>query len=867
MKTFASRNFLNTLLVLVLAQTCHFPVHAQVGPGKALAFDSAGSRMIGGPVSLPPPWTVELWVKRRDTDTPSAPLFVNATNALKLEQYGSNRQVGVTQFGVSDRVFAYTAPANEWTHLTFAANDSEICLFTNGTFHSCVPGSMSLPLDFFGSAPGRTNDQLRADVDEIRVWNREFIQVPDDIHRRLSGTEPGLVIYWRCDDLYGNAILNVSTNSLLPGAQLQQMGSVASGVPFAPEIGPDSFSGGTPNELILGSRLHAGNLPTTVRILAGNSLQVTNARPELPIPESETLKDIRYPFEIAPGARVVFGRFVASNALGVVESPVARAVVPAFNVSEIFAWTNECHAPLSPPPVRARMAPISIAAGIAHSLVLEADGSVLEWGADPDESYPPRSARNVAALAAFGQHRMALRTDGEVLSWGLTSAPTVPRAASPAVAIAAGFGHGLALRSDRTVVGWGRNSQRQLDVPSAATGIVAIAAGAQHSLALNSNGRVFAWGSASFGATAVPLSATSNVVAIAAGSDLSVALLADGTVRAWGDNRYRQLEIPPDVTNAVAIAAGFYHVMALLPGGRVRVWGQNDKGQCDVPTGLSNIVAIAAGGFHSLALLANGDVVAWGDNTFGQRNVPATDSRLVLPITLEPSGPPETTGRFPFLFLVTNSFGVFSRTSELQVIDTTPPTVTIRGNDHDRVFQHVPYLDPGVAVDDACDSAARVTTNGVVDVSRPGNFTLTYTARDAAGNVRTTSRLVTVEPWPWAPGDINGDGRVDQNELAGALERINGNGVLTPADVRMVLDRYYAHHAGLRMTNVVGLGGSHVAFSLDDGDGVAGQELQVEYSTNLVQWLPLGSTVPQYRFIDPGAGRTDSIRIYRLRRP
>ncbi len=867
MKTFASRNFLNTLLVLVLAQTCHFPAHSQVGPGKALVFDSAGSRLIGKPASLPPPWTVELWVKRRDTDTASAPLFVNATNALKLEQYRSSRKVGFTQFGVSDRAFDYTAPANEWTHLTFSANASEICLFTNGTFHSCLAGSLPLPLDSFGSTPDRTNEQLRAEVDEIRVWNREFIQVPDDIHRRLSGTEPGLVIYWRCDDLYGDAILNQSTNSLLPGAQLRQVESVASGVPFAPEFGPASFSGEKPNELILGSRLHAGNLPTTVRILTGNTMQVTNARPERSIPESATLQDIRQPFEIAPTDRVVFGRFMASNALGVVESAMARAVSPAFNVNESFAWTNECHAPLRPPGIRARMAPISVAAGIAHSLALEADGSVLEWGGDPDESYPPRSARNVAALAAFAHHRMALRTDGTVLSWGLASDTPAPPAASPAVAIAAGFGHGLALRSEGTVVAWGRNSERQINVPSAATNIVAIAAGAQHSLALNSIGRVFAWGSASFGATAVPLLATSNVVAIAGGSALSVALLANGTVHAWGDNRYRQLEIPPDVTNAVAIAAGLYHVMALLESGDVRVWGQNDDGQCNVPAGLSNVVAIAAGGVHSLALLANGNVVAWGNNTFGQCDVPATDPRLVLPIALDPAGPPETIGRFPIHFLVTNSFGVFSRTSELQVIDTTPPTLTIRGNATDRVFQHVPYLDPGVDVGDACDSMVRVTTNGVVDVSRLGRFNLTYTARDAAGNVSTTNRLVTVEPWPWPPGDLNGDGQVDQNELAGALARINGNGILTPANVRLVLDRYYAHHAGLRMTNVVGLGGTNVAFSVEDGDGIAGQELQVEYSTNLLHWLPLGPTVPQYRFTDPAAGRTDSLRIYRLRRP
>jgi hypothetical protein len=53
------------------------------------------------------------------------------------------------------------------------------------------------------------------------------------------------------------------------------------------------------------------------------------------------------------------------------------------------------------------------------------------------------------------------------------------------------------------------------------------------------------------------------------------------------------------------------------------------------------------------------------------------------------------------------------------------------------------------------------------------------------------------------------------------------------------------------MTNVAGLGGSNVSFSLTNGTATA---FTVEYSTNLTDWHLLGSGLPRYPngFIDSG---------------
>ena len=47
------------------------------------------------------------------------------------------------------------------------------------------------------------------------------------------------------------------------------------------------------------------------------------------------------------------------------------------------------------------------------------------------------------------------------------------------------------------------------------------------------------------------------------------------------------------------------------------------------------------------------------------------------------------------------------------------------------------YVEAGVDVSDNVDESVNVSTTGTVDTTVPGNYTLTYTASDAAGNQAT----------------------------------------------------------------------------------------------------------------------------------
>jgi len=62
---------------------------------------------------------------------------------------------------------------------------------------------------------------------------------------------------------------------------------------------------------------------------------------------------------------------------------------------------------------------------------------------------------------------------------------------------------------------------------------------------------------------------------------------------------------------------------------------------------------------------------------------------------------------------------------------------------------------------------------------------------------------------------------------------------------------------------VTGLGGTNVSFTLDNSISTI---YTVEYSTNLVDWIPLGPAVPNYSFTDTNAPALP-LRYYRLSYP
>ncbi len=148
----------------------------------------------------------------------------------------------------------------------------------------------------------------------------------------------------------------------------------------------------------------------------------------------------------------------------------------------------------------------------------------------PGDIQKPEGLKGVA-VSAGGTHSLVLQADGTVVAWGANEAhqSTVPEGLMGVVAISAGHAHSLALEKDGTVVAWGANEAHQSTVPEGLTGVVAISAGMNHSAALKQDGTVVVWGES----VSAPPSGLGEVVAITAGDGFTAALKKDGTVVQW----------------------------------------------------------------------------------------------------------------------------------------------------------------------------------------------------------------------------------------------------------------------------------------------------------------------------------------------
>ncbi len=112
------------------------------------------------------------------------------------------------------------------------------------------------------------------------------------------------------------------------------------------------------------------------------------------------------------------------------------------------------------------------------------------------------------------------------------------------------------------------------------------------------------------------------------------------------------------------------------------------------------------------------------------------------------------------IYTVLDSYGnadVVTRT--VTYVDTLPPVLTLSGEGEVWMKAGQTYEEPGYTAMDQGDGdiSQQVAVSGAVDCYHAGDYTLTYTAADAAGNTAAVDRIVHVEPQPQPeivdPGD------------------------------------------------------------------------------------------------------------------
>ncbi len=242
-------------------------------------------------------------------------------------------------------------------------------------------------------------------------------------------------------------------------------------------------------------------------------------------------------------------------------------------------------------------------------------------------------ALHAQTVAAGLEHSVVVRADGSVWIWGANQLGQL----------------GDGGRSGNTV------PIKIQNLPLMQT----VATGAYHTLALSQDGSVWSWGGNKFGQlgngnqidtlTPQPITGLPPITAIAAGFYHSIALADDGSVWSWGDNSVFQLGVDGTQYSAIPLSIGrlsqvdkitstLWNSYAMTVGGDIFWWGQNPSGQplaselllfdrswsdimpsnmaaaeyIDNATG--ETLLIASGMEHSLMMRADGSVTRSGGN-------------------------------------------------------------------------------------------------------------------------------------------------------------------------------------------------------------------------------------------------------------
>ena len=103
--------------------------------------------------------------------------------------------------------------------------------------------------------------------------------------------------------------------------------------------------------------------------------------------------------------------------------------------------------------------------------------------------------------------------------------------------------------------------------------------------------------------------------------------------------------------------------------------------------------------------------------------------------------------KLTYLFLALLIVACSDDSSDGSSNDTTAPIITLNGQAIATVNLNSTYTDAGAtALDDVDgDLTSSIVTTGAVNTSIEGNYIITYTVSDSAGNTATTTRQVIVE--------------------------------------------------------------------------------------------------------------------------
>lgn len=207
--------------------------------------------------SLDYPFTVEAWVNADNYSSPYSTIFtldnplttyygfwfrLNSSGGLILEMGSGSGSGSTSREGLQTTA---AVPLHQWVHVAAVCNSTtDIHFYFNGVEKSSVStgGSASIPSLTHSSDHARIGNMktpfdihpFDGQIDEVRLWDVALSQtdIRDNMCRKLSGSETGLVGYWKMDEDYsGTTVLDYSSTGA-DGEFVGDISKITSGAPL-----------------------------------------------------------------------------------------------------------------------------------------------------------------------------------------------------------------------------------------------------------------------------------------------------------------------------------------------------------------------------------------------------------------------------------------------------------------------------------------------------------------------------------------------------------------------------------------------------------------------------------------------------------
>jgi hypothetical protein len=182
-------------------------------------------------------FTLEAWIKASTPGLMAGTNFWQGSGLLYADSPGDADDFGAVvlgskfAFGIGNPnttlLSASDVTTGSWVHVAATRRKStgEIQVFVNGT----MEGSIAVPAQnrSLVAQPNLTiggnaidNRYFTGIIDEVRAWSvvRSATEIASTMRKRLTGTEPGLVGYWRFDE--GTGITTADSSPGVPDASV-----------------------------------------------------------------------------------------------------------------------------------------------------------------------------------------------------------------------------------------------------------------------------------------------------------------------------------------------------------------------------------------------------------------------------------------------------------------------------------------------------------------------------------------------------------------------------------------------------------------------------------------------------------------------